>query len=103
MVAFDLMEVDRSKHIIVGIDYYSRYGFSMSVGSTKASAVLKFIKNVFSIFKFEKMIVDNSCEFQNKFSKNGHEITILSFFIVFHTITRATVELRDSIEQSGMA
>ncbi|KAG0440167.1 Pro-Pol polyprotein [Dictyocoela muelleri] len=69
MVAFDLMEVDRGKHIIVGIDYFCRFRFSMSIGSKKASEVLKFIKNVFSIFKFEKMIVDNGCEFQNKYLK----------------------------------
>ncbi|KAG0440363.1 hypothetical protein DMUE_1803 [Dictyocoela muelleri] len=52
-IAFDLMEVDRRKHIIIGIDYFIRYRFSMSVGFKKASEVLKFIKNVFSKFKFE--------------------------------------------------
>ncbi|KAG0438460.1 Pro-Pol polyprotein [Dictyocoela muelleri] len=65
LVAFDLMEVKKAEHIIVGIDYFSRYAFAKKLKNKTASEVLIFIKKVFEILKFKKINADNGREFLN--------------------------------------
>ncbi|KAG0437574.1 Pol polyprotein [Dictyocoela muelleri] len=63
------MEVKKGKYIIVGIDYFCRFAFAKRLKLKTASKVLRFLKEIFIEFKFEKINVDNGRGFGNKMLK----------------------------------
>ncbi|KAG0437177.1 hypothetical protein DMUE_3841 [Dictyocoela muelleri] len=58
-MAFDILEVEKNKRIIVAIDYFSRYVFAEELKSKEAVETLEFIKNVYSKFNFKTLVADN--------------------------------------------
>ncbi|KAG0441496.1 Retrovirus-related Pol polyprotein from transposon [Dictyocoela muelleri] len=54
IMAFDIMEIDKNREIIVGIDYFSRFTFAKLIKSKEAIEIIKFIQNVFDKFNFPK-------------------------------------------------
>jgi hypothetical protein len=69
LVGVDMMEVSKSKRVIVLIDYFSRLVFTKYLCSKDVVKTVGFIADTYKKFKFERLLCDNGGEFNNKVFK----------------------------------
>lgn len=53
LVSFDMLEIEKNKRIIIGIDYFTRKLYDKYFTSKETDKILKFIKQVYEEFLFE--------------------------------------------------
>jgi hypothetical protein len=56
LIAFDMLEIEKNKRVILGIDYFTRKLYGKYFTRKSSEKVLDFIDNVYKECRFKKML-----------------------------------------------
>jgi hypothetical protein len=102
--AVDIIGPINKSYIICGIDYFTRRGFAKVIPSRSVKYVMTFLDEVYDVFPFETLIMDQAKEFLSKevstwVGKKGVE---LHFTTPFHHQSNGRVERFNRTIQEGI-
>lgn len=106
-IAFDLMDYNKQKKIIIGIDFFSGKIFGKEITSKEAIKTIEFIKSVYDEFPFETIQTDNGKEFSNTLvrrwtSEKGikHELLTPHYHPANGRVERGIRTIREGLKRS---
>lgn len=108
--AVDILQINAKEKVILGIDYFTRKLYGMAILSKHAGKILKFLHQVYSEFKFKKLMTDNGGEFSSiemkqwlECEKIEHEFKVPYYHQSNGRIERANRTIRTALKKiNGM-
>lgn len=92
-IAFDLMDYNKKKKILIGIDYFSQFVFGKCIDSKNAGRVVEFIKDTYAELPFKTLHTDNGKEFNNELMRKWTENKNIKHEFVAHITIQPMDEL----------